>query len=139
MLDIRAATADDAVQIFEVARDFATSFQLEQGAFAQSLEHLLAKEGVELLVAADAGLLLGYLLGFIHDTFYANGPVAWVEEITVRESSRSGGIGRQLMAAFEAAAAGQDAKLVALATRRAAGFYSALGYEDSAVYFRKLL
>jgi len=29
--------------------------------------------------------------------------------------------------------------LVALATRRAAPFYRALGYEESAVYFRKVL
>lgn len=29
--------------------------------------------------------------------------------------------------------------LFALATRRAAPFYAALGYEDSATYFRKLL
>jgi hypothetical protein len=28
---------------------------------------------------------------------------------------------------------------MALATRRAAAFYQALGYEESAVYFRKLL
>jgi hypothetical protein len=29
--------------------------------------------------------------------------------------------------------------LVALASRRAADFYRALGYEESAVYFRKVL
>ena len=32
-----------------------------------------------------------------------------------------------------------ESRIVALATRRAAPFYDALGYEDSAVYFRKLL
>jgi len=30
-------------------------------------------------------------------------------------------------------------RLVGLATRRAAALYKALGYEESAVYFRKLL
>ncbi|HMH89603.1 MAG TPA: hypothetical protein VK586_00830 [Streptosporangiaceae bacterium] len=34
-----------------------------------------------LLVAADEGGCLGYVLGFAHPAFYANGPVAWVEEI----------------------------------------------------------
>ena len=29
--------------------------------------------------------------------------------------------------------------VVALATRRAAPFYRALGYEESAIYFRKIL
>ena len=33
----------------------------------------------------------------------------------------------------------RDCALVALATRRAAPFYRALGYEESAVYFRKIL
>jgi hypothetical protein len=36
-------------------------------------------------------------------------------------------------------AATRDCALVALATRRAAPFYHALGYEESAVYFRKIL
>jgi len=43
------------------------------------------------------------------------------------------------MAAFEAWAAEHGCALVALATRRAAPFYRALGYEESAAYFRKLL
>ena len=81
----------------------------------------------------------GYLLGFRHLTFYANGPVAWVEEIIVRGHDRERGIGRALMSAFEQWAAGQGCALVALATRRAAPFYRALGYEESAAYFRKVL
>lgn len=44
-----------------------------------------------------------------------------------------------LMSAFERWAAARDCALIALATRRAAPFYRALGYEESAVYFRKVL
>jgi hypothetical protein len=43
------------------------------------------------------------------------------------------------MEAFESWAKSRGAALVALATRRAAPFYLALGYEESASYFRKLL
>jgi hypothetical protein len=43
------------------------------------------------------------------------------------------------MQAFEAWAQTREARLVALATRRAAPFYQAIGYEESAIYFRKLL
>jgi hypothetical protein len=43
------------------------------------------------------------------------------------------------MSAFEEWASGQGCVLVALATRRAAPFYRALGYEESATYFRKVL
>jgi hypothetical protein len=43
------------------------------------------------------------------------------------------------VSAFEQWAAAQDCVLIALATRRAAPFYRALGYHESAVYFRKVL
>ena len=82
---------------------------------------------------------IGYLLGFRHLTFYANGPVGWVEEVVVRDQDRGRGIGRVLMGAFERWAAAEGCTLVALATRRAAPFYRALGYEESASYFRKVL
>jgi hypothetical protein len=43
------------------------------------------------------------------------------------------------MESFEAWAHSRGARFVALATRRAGAFYSALGYEESAAYFRKTL
>ena len=57
----------------------------------------------------------------------------------MRGQERGRGIGRALMSGFEQWAAVRDCALVALATRRAAPFYRALGYEESAVYFRKIL
>ena len=57
----------------------------------------------------------------------------------VGETFRRQGIGRRLMEAFEAWALAREAKIIALATRRAADFYEALGYEESAAYFRKRL
>ena len=44
-----------------------------------------------------------------------------------------------LMRAFEQWAAAHGCALVALATRRAAPFYRAQGYAESATYFRKIL
>jgi len=92
-----------------------------------------------LLVAERSGTLVGYLLGFDHFTFFANGRVSWVEEVEVHSSFRRKGIGRALMAGFEEWAASRGSRFVALATRRAARFYAALGYEESATYFRKPL
>jgi hypothetical protein len=43
------------------------------------------------------------------------------------------------MEGFEKWAQARDSKLVGLATRRAAPFYIALGYEESAIFFRKVL
>jgi len=65
--------------------------------------------------------------------------VTWVEEIMVRKELRGSGIGRALMDSVEAWAASRNSKLIGLATRRAASFYSAIGYEESAIFFRKLI
>jgi GNAT superfamily N-acetyltransferase len=136
---VRQAVPEDRAAVFRLVAQFATSFVPQQAAFEATFERLLAKEDACLLVVVHEEIIIGYCLGFDHDTFYANGPVAWVEEITVQETFRRSGIGQQLMTAFEAWAAARGSTLVALATRRAAAFYTALGYEESAIYFRKIL
>lgn len=146
---IRPATPADVDAVQALATAFATSFRVEPDALRASFAALLAAPDAALLVAeagdegggdgGGGGGVIGYVLGFVHPTFYANGPVAWVEEITVEASLRRGGVGRALMDAFETWARVRDARLVALATRRAAAFYAALGYEESAIYHRKLL
>ena len=142
---IRAAVPADEGRVAALAAALAQSFPFSPAAFAASYPALLAAPDACLLVAdtadaADTGAALaGYLLGFRHLTFFAGGPVGWVEEVLVTEAGRGQGTGRALMAAFERWAAEHGCALVALATRRAAPFYRALGYEESAAYFRKLL
>jgi len=138
---IRPAIASDAHTVLSLAKDFAASFAVDERAFLQSYEALLHSADARLLVAdaeSDGGVL-GYLLGFDHPTFFANGRVAWVEELVVAEPRRRMGIGTLLMHAFEAWARTRGCRLVGLATRRASAFYTAIGYEESAVYFRKRL
>ena len=136
---IRAAVPADQGQVAALAAALAQSFPFSPAAFAASYPALLAAPDACLLVADTGAALAGYLLGFRHLTFFAGGPVGWVEEVLVTEAGRGQGTGRALMAAFEAWAADHGCALVALATRRAAPFYRALGYEESAAYFRKLL
>jgi GNAT superfamily N-acetyltransferase len=136
--EIRRAEAGDADGVAGLAAELAQSFTFSPERFRVNYPALLAADGTCLLLAVNGHEHLGYLLGFRHLTFYANGPVAWVEEIVVRGHSRNQGIGGTLMSAFEQWAATQGCALVALATRRAAPFYRALGYEESATYFRKL-
>lgn len=142
-MTIRRARPDDKPALLLLARAFATSFAIEQAAFERSFDQLLTHPEAFFAVAQASNELnsevAGYVLGFDHPAFFANGRVAWVEEIMVSESFRRQGVGRKLMEAFEAWAAEREAKLIALATRRAADFYTALGYEESAVYFRKRL
>ena len=143
-LRIRPATAADASAVAGLAEGLAQSFAFSPASFGAHYSALLAADHACLLVAvtgADAAGddCTGYLLGFEHQTFYANGRVAWVEEVFVRRDLRGRGIGRALMTEFEGWARGRGCALVALATRRAAPFYHAIGYEDSATYLRKLL
>ena len=139
MSRIRRAAPSDSGALFDLAREFATSFHPEVEAFEQSFGHLIQQDDALLLVAVEADQLLGYLLGFDHYALYANGRVSWVEEIMVRSDRRRCGIGRDLMLHFEQWAASRGSRLVALATRRAAPFYTSIGYHESALYFRKLL
>jgi GNAT superfamily N-acetyltransferase len=83
--------------------------------------------------------IIGYLLGNSHQTFFANGPVAWVEELMVEPSHRRTGVGRRLMEHAENWARSTGAAYLALASRRAGPFYLALGYEDSAVFYKNTL
>jgi GNAT superfamily N-acetyltransferase len=137
--EIRPAEFGDADDVARLAAELAMSFEFSAARFRQHYPSLLADDGACLLLAVSGPISVGYLLGFRHLTFYANGPVGWVEEVAVRDQDRGQGIGRVLMDAFEQWAAAQGCALVALATRRAAPFYLALGYEESATYFRKVL
>jgi GNAT superfamily N-acetyltransferase len=155
---IRRATGADADAVAALAAELAQSFPFSRAAFDQMYPAVLAAPDACLLLAIDGdpdagpdsdpdgdpdgcagqASAVGYLLGFQHPAFFANGPVAWVEEILVRPEHRGRSAGRALMTAFEQHAMGQGCRLVALATRRAAPFYQALGYQESAVYFRKV-
>jgi GNAT superfamily N-acetyltransferase len=136
---VRRAEAGDAQAVADLAAGLAQSFPFSRTRFGVSYPALLADGDACLLLAVDGEESLGYVLGFRHLTFYANGPVGWVEEVFVRGQQRGRGIGRALLTGFERWAAARDCALIALATRRAAPFYRAVGYEESAVYFRKVV
>src|SRR5512145_2083824 len=59
--------------------------------------------------------------------------------VVVAEEARRQGIGRALMAEFEAWAENGRCRLIGLATRAAATFYEELGFEDSAGFFKRYL
>jgi len=139
MITVRPAVVDDVDAVWPLARDLATSYVVDRDTYATIFPGLVAEPSVLLLVATDDGAVVGYLLGQRHVTFHAGGPVVWVEEVMVDDQRRGTGVGRALMEAAEDRARTSGAAYVALATRRAADFYAALGYEESAAYVKKAL
>src|SRR6266853_4532138 len=92
--NVRLAQHVDAEAVLALARPFATSFMVEEQAFHHAFSELLASSQAHRAVAETAQQLVGYVLGFDHSTFFANGRVAWVEEIMVSEALRRQGIGQ---------------------------------------------
>ena len=138
-LKIRPALARDSALVYPLAKAMATSFEVVKDSFDQSFSEILKDPAAICIVAEKEETIVGYLIGFDHRAFYANGRVSWVEEIFVREELRKQGIGNELMDRFETWCIERGSKLIALATRRASGFYNAIGYEDSATFFKKTL
>ena len=95
---VRGARGADAGAVARLAGELAQSFAEK---FDLSYPALLTSEDACLLVAADGDDCVGYVLGFRHLTFFANGPVGWVEELLVTQDYRGRGLGRALMSAFE--------------------------------------
>ena len=139
-IHVRPARLDDRDLIWPLTQQFASSFDPERTAFDSAYAALVGRSDTFMAVAElpIAGIA-GYTLASCHFTLFASGPVAWVEELMVSPDWRRAGMGASLMRAAEQWAAEQGAAYLALATRRAADFYEAIGYSESAKFFRKVL
>lgn len=116
---IRLADVHDGDAVFELANLVATTFVVNRETFEHNFAAVTAAPDARLLVADFAGRICGYLLGFEHPCFFANGPVAWLEELGVATDVRRRGI--------------------ASATTRARRLYEAIGYNRHAAYYRKII
>jgi len=139
-LEIRPARPSDREALWPLLGALAITFQPDRVAFDAAFDALLAGPDTLVLVAEVPELgVVGYLVAYRQITLLANGPAVWVGELIVDDRVRRAGVGRTLMARAEDWSRAQGAAQVALATSRAGDFYRALGYEDSALYFRKRL
>jgi GNAT superfamily N-acetyltransferase len=139
LLKVRRATVADEFELFELVKRFPTPTPPSHEVFADALRLKLRDSDGFVAVAESDNHLVGYVAGDAHGTFYAGGKVAWVDEILVTEEARRRGIGRALMAEFEAWAENGRCALIGLATRGAATFYEEHGVETSAGYFKRYL
>ena len=136
---VRPAESRDEHGVWPLAREFATSFTPERAPFATAFAELLARSDSLVVVAEAEDRIIGYLLAHVHPTFLANAPIVWVEEVMVDADARRRGVGGAVMRAAEQWAESRGAAYVSLATRRAGAFYAALGYDESATFFKKPL
>jgi GNAT superfamily N-acetyltransferase len=135
---VRAAVAKDRQAVFELSRQLAPAFVIEPDRFAESFSLLLGDEAVYLRVTEVGGNVVAYLLGWAHRAFFANGALAWVQEIVVSAEHRRARYGHGLMSDFEGWARHRNAGIVSLTSKRARDFYRAIGYAESpSTYFKK--
>jgi hypothetical protein len=80
-IQIRRANPQDIDNILSLVRDFVMSFEIVGPKFQQSYADIQENSDAIALVAADENALIGNCLGFCHHTFYANGNVAWLEDV----------------------------------------------------------
>ena len=139
MLTIRAASEKDEEAVFRLAEQLSSKFKVERAAFSDSFTRLLVAEDVYLHVVEKSGEIVAYLLGWSRVAFYSNGAVAWIQEIVVHPECRRSGIGKSIMTHFERWSADRSARVISLATRGASDFYLALGYTESATYYKKTI
>ena len=136
---IRDAEHGDEPELFDLAAAFATSFVVDREHFGSRLAAMIDDASTLLRVAAGNGRAVGYVAASVHPTLYANGPVGWIEELMVDPAHRRLGVGGLLASSAERWAHERGCVMVALATRRAAEFWSAMGFEPSATYLRRPL
>jgi GNAT superfamily N-acetyltransferase len=137
-VEIRKAVLQDCDRVWPLVQAFATSYIPERGAYDTAFNQLIERQDTLFLVAeSSAARLVGYTLANYHATLFANGNVAWVEEVMVTDSARLRGVGRALMGEVEEWAKNVPVSYICLATRRADAFYDRLGYQLSANFFKK--
>jgi len=136
---VRRARLDDTDALWPLVEAFASTTTPTHERFTTTFAAVVLRPDVRVLVAQEGGAVVGYLLAQLQPTFFADGPVAWVQEVMVDERVRGAGVGRALMSAAEDWARDRGAAYVALASRRAGGFYEALGYAPSATFYKRAL
>jgi ribosomal protein S18 acetylase RimI-like enzyme len=134
---IRRAQQSDAESVWALLGQMGSAFEPDRGAFDRNYPPLLDSADELLLVAEDAGEVVGYALTVFSTLLYTNGVSGQLQELVVDEGRRQLGAGRALVEAVEAECITRGAAQLVVATRRAAGFYDRLGYYISADYLKR--
>ncbi|WBO68578.1 MULTISPECIES: GNAT family N-acetyltransferase [Streptomyces] len=137
---VRDAAASDGDDIYRLLSGFVTSYQPERAVFdavtfPQIIEAAAAGRA-EFLVAEQDARVVGYLLAVRMPTLFAGGTVLELLELTVDTPVRGRGTGSALIRAAQTRAGEANDVEVTVPTRRAAGFYRDLGFQETAAYLK---
>ncbi|WAL67307.1 GNAT family N-acetyltransferase [Amycolatopsis cynarae] len=138
-MHIRPADVMDADSVFDLLREFATSYPARRPEFDRNYERLLAAmtyDTTDFLVAEDGGQVIGYALAARFLVLYANGWVSELQELVVTPCRRGQGVGRKLVEAVVARARATGAVEVTVPTRRARDYYRRLGFVETASFLK---
>ncbi|MER7179128.1 GNAT family N-acetyltransferase [Streptomyces hyaluromycini] len=140
MTAVRDATPSDADDIYRLLSGFVTSYRPERAVFDDvTFPRIIAAASAgsaEFLVAEQDSCVVGYLLALRMPTLFAGGTILDVLELAVAEPVRGRGTGSALVRAVQAKAREAGDVEVSVPTRRAAGFYRAQGFHESAVHLK---
>ncbi|MFJ3773199.1 GNAT family N-acetyltransferase [Streptomyces sp. NPDC090075] len=140
MTVVRDATPSDADDVYGLLIGFVTSYRPDRAVFGDvTFPRVIeaASDGrAEFLVAEQDACVVGYLLAPRMPTLFAGGTVLELLELTVAEPLRGRGTGSALIRAAQARAREAKDVEVTVPTRRAADFYRALGFRETAVHLK---
>ncbi|MFD4599194.1 GNAT family N-acetyltransferase [Streptomyces sp. NPDC058464] len=138
MTTVRDATPSDADDIYRLLSGFVTSCRPDRAVFDDAtfprIIEAAADGSAEFLVAERDSRVVGYLLAVRVPTLFAGGTILELLELTVAEPMRGRGTGSALIRAAQARAREAKDVEVTVPTRRAADFYRALGFHETAVH-----
>ncbi len=134
---IRPAAPSDATRVAELANALSTHEGLAPDVYdARKVRNDMIADGraLDVLVAEDAGRIVGYASYQDHNDTDVGARGLWLAELYVAEEARRRGVARRLMAALARIAAERDLVsigwAVRTANRRARDFYEIIGASD---------
>jgi GNAT superfamily N-acetyltransferase len=130
MLHVRSAESHDAEALARLATQL--GYPAQASDMPTRLDRLRGDPGVQVLVAADDGAVVGLITTHVRYTMNHAAPLAQITMLVVDESRRGSGVGRQLVTAAEAWARGLGCKRIVVTTALqradAHAFYERMSY-----------